>query len=121
MKNPADHALDAMNEALKIDGPVIGIENTGIGSYEYWGAKCFDHGEDVPFIDEDERIVKISRSEYTTNDIKEIIFELLTRKHNVTLYYDTKHDTEQIEAVYTIKEISIKDSIEILIQWDEIN
>lgn len=32
------------------------IENDGIGSYEYWGAKCFDFGEDYPEIDNIEPI-----------------------------------------------------------------
>ena len=32
------------------------IANDGIGSYEYWGAKCFDRGTDYPEIDNIEPI-----------------------------------------------------------------
>ena len=28
------------------------IENDGIGWYEYWGAKCYDAGQDYPEIDD---------------------------------------------------------------------
>jgi hypothetical protein len=28
-------------------------ENDGIGSYEYWGAKCYDKGVDYPVLDSD--------------------------------------------------------------------
>jgi|WetSurSiteA1Bulk_404760.scaffolds.fasta_scaffold61642_3 hypothetical protein len=28
------------------------IENDGIGAYEYWGAKCFDRGQDYIEIDD---------------------------------------------------------------------
>ena len=32
------------------------IKNNGIGSYEYWGAKCYDRGHDYPEIDDIEPI-----------------------------------------------------------------
>lgn len=66
------------------------IENDGIGSYEYWGAKCFDFGEDYPEIDNIEPICT-NESEEEKADIIQFIgdnFELLAEQITDKMMFD---------------------------------
>ena len=48
-KQYATHTtIDAVwhGEDVILDIDILSIGETGIGPYEYWGAKCYDHGHD---------------------------------------------------------------------------
>lgn len=59
------------------------IANDGIGSYEFWGAKCFDLGHDYPEIDDIQPIFTEDDDEDARKRIKD--------------YIDTNFDTLAIE------------------------
>jgi hypothetical protein len=121
MENPSDTALDMINDAIITDKPEIDIENTGIGAYEYWGAVGFDHGQDIPYVVEETRTVKIPRDGFSDDDIKETVFELLAKTHTVTILHETKYDSEPMELSYKIDGVMLTEStIDFLITWNEI-
>lgn len=121
MENPADVALDMINDAIITDKPEIDVENTGIGAYEFWGAKGFDHGQDIPYINEEFRTVKIPRQGFTDENIREIGLELLAKTHTVTILHETKYDSEPMELSYKIDGIMLTGTtIDFYIVWNEI-
>ena len=99
----SDKMADMINEILRNDPPVIGIENNGIGFYEYGSATGFDKGADIPYIDEDFRIVKLSLDGFSIDDQEDIIMELIAFKSSVDIFTDEN----KIELSYRIDEISI--------------
>jgi hypothetical protein len=65
------------------------IENDGIGSYEFWGAKCYDAGQDFIEIDD---IKPIFREEHSLSDrdwvTKELEFNFDKYAEEASLYID---------------------------------
>ena len=121
MENPADVALDMINDEIITDKPEIGAENNGIGAYEFWGVNEFDHGQDVPYINEENRTVKISRKGFSDADISEIVFELIGKKHSVTILYETEFDYVPTELSYKIHGFFLAETtFDFFIVWDEI-
>jgi len=49
-----DEIYDAISEIMEDCTPQVSIENDGIGSYEYWGDKCYDAGTDYVLIEGNE-------------------------------------------------------------------
>ena len=120
MQNPSDKALDMINDAIRENMPEIGVENNGIGSYEFWGAVGFDAGQDIPYVNEENRTVKIPRDGFSVADISEIVYELIARTQTITFYYETKYDTESFECSYTINGFFLTETtMDFFIVWDE--
>jgi hypothetical protein len=65
------------------------VENDGIGSYEFWGAKCFDAGQDFIEIDD---IKPIFTDEHSLSDkdwiTKELEFNFEKYADEASLYID---------------------------------
>jgi hypothetical protein len=76
------------------------IENDGIGAYEFWGAHCYDRGED--FIQIDDIIPIFQENEENTADILQWIEENywtlegeLSQKISIPDKYDDYKDEEE--------------------------
>lgn len=72
--NNIEEVIPALEKFAEWNLPIISIENDGIGSYEFWGAKGFDKGNTYHVVDSDINFpMKIDVSNFTEDDLEELL------------------------------------------------
>jgi hypothetical protein len=111
MKKKIDYHFSDEDKELEIGGLFVrvtfevwnpSIGNDGIGSYEFWGAKGFDRGND--YLEEFEvRNVKVYEIEQATKET--LVNRLRYYAERVKMYFTPKKTADIIEeAIYTQEE-----------------
>jgi hypothetical protein len=127
-----DEEIEKINEYLPEVDLDLAAENDGIGPYEFWGFRGFDHGHDYLIINDQtplRLIVTIAgdivKSEDEAKLIADEIFEQFDKKHTFTKSFPGRHEddeqTMELDCTLVMEKVTLENpnTISMILSWSD--
>jgi len=113
--------LDNMELAVDENPPTISWESTGIGPYEFWGQKGFDHGHSYPYAEDCLEVFSVQLPDVSDRLIKWMGRDIVKIEYSsfVDVTIHGKYDDTEVRVPFKVEKINQEGKIlHIHLDWD---